>query len=459
MKTSVVSALGALAVCGACVLAPASRAIAQEDVADIPLDDRTIGGDKHKRYLLIGPVPKAEAPAEGFGLVVVMPGGDGSDEFQYFVKRILKYALPDGYVVAQPVAFNWAPGQRIVWPTRKSKVMGQKFSTEDFVAAVIEDVKKQHKIDAKRVFTLSWSSSGPAAYAISLDENSPVRGSYIAMSVFKPASLPDLKLAKGHAYFIDHSPDDKVCPFKMAEEARDKLKAAGAAVEFSTYEGGHGWHGDMWGRIRRGITWLEAAKPAEDDATPEVGAVRGSAEAPSRGSAKVAGGSAKVAAGAMLFATETFELDGGTIQSWQPGPAVDGVEFLWDRATGYRSRASYCLKKTAQRYFPIAQYSRTIDHTGGAGKLSVEAQVKADKATKAVIDVQFLDAAGATLSHEWAAYIGAKNAGDPPADHDWKAYSGTVTIPAGAKQIVIALQIYGPGTVWFDDVTATYEGG
>jgi len=236
-------------------------AFAQDDVADVPLKDKTVGGDDHKRYLLIGPKPgadAAEAPAEGFGLVVVLPGGDGSDEFQHFVKRILKFGLPDGYVVAQPVAFKWAPGQRIVWPTRKSKVPGQKFATEDFVAAVIENVGKEHKIDSRRVFTLSWSSSGPAAYAISLQQDSPVRGSYIAMSVFKPASLPDLKLAKGHAYFIEHSPQDKVCPFSMAEQARDKLKAGGAKVEFSTYEGGHGWHGDVWGRIRRGITWLES---------------------------------------------------------------------------------------------------------------------------------------------------------------------------------------------------------
>ena len=31
-----------------------------------------------------------------------------------------------------------------------------------------------------------------------------------------------------------------------------------------------------------------------------------------------------------------------------------------------------------------------------------------------------------------------------------------MTIPPGTKQIIIAPQIYGPGTVWFDDLGAEY---
>jgi hypothetical protein len=70
--------------------------------------------------------------------------------------------------------------------------------------------------------------------------------------------------------------------------------------------------------------------------------------------------------------------------------------------------------------------------------------------------VIFLDEDGNWLSHEWAAYIGAKEENDPPADHDWKQYSGRVNIPAGATKLRIALQDYGPGKVWFDDVQARY---
>ena len=31
----------------------------------------------------------------------------------------------------------------------------------------------------------------------------------------------------------------------------------GPLVEFATYEGGHGWKGDVFGNIRTGVEWLE----------------------------------------------------------------------------------------------------------------------------------------------------------------------------------------------------------
>ena len=60
------------------------------------------------------------------------------------------------------------------------------------------------------------------------------------MSVFKPGLLPPLEKAEGHAYFLYHSPDDRVCPFRMAEQAEKDLKENGAVVKLTTYQGGHG---------------------------------------------------------------------------------------------------------------------------------------------------------------------------------------------------------------------------
>ena len=31
----------------------------------------------------------------------------------------------------------------------------------------------------------------------------------------------------------------------------------GATVEFNTYQGGHGWHGDIFGNVRKGVDWLQ----------------------------------------------------------------------------------------------------------------------------------------------------------------------------------------------------------
>jgi predicted esterase len=143
-----------------------------------------------------------------------------------------------------------------VWPTKVNPTQGQKFATEDFIEAVIRDVKKQHKIDERNIFTLSWSSSGPAAYAISLQSNTQVKGSFIAMSVFRRNWLPPLDTAKGHIYYLLHSPDDRVCPFSHTEQAKRELMEAGATVQLDTYEGGHGWKGNVYDHIQRGINWL-----------------------------------------------------------------------------------------------------------------------------------------------------------------------------------------------------------
>ena len=232
------------------------RLTAQEDVADIVSQDLRAGKDEQKRYFLIEPAKGAQAPKQGYRLLVVLAGGDGSADFHPFIKRIYKNAVPQGYLLAQPVAGQWTEKQGIIWPTDKSRVERMKFSTEDFVDAVIKDVEEKHKLDPERIFTLTWSSSGPAAYAASLSSDK-ITGSFIAMSVFKPDLLPPLEKAKGHAYFLYHSPDDQVCPFRMAERAADELKKSGAAVKLATYEGGHGWRGNLYDDIREGVEWLE----------------------------------------------------------------------------------------------------------------------------------------------------------------------------------------------------------
>jgi predicted esterase len=239
------------------------RLAAQDDVADIASRDLRAGSDEHKRYFLVEPGKGVKEPKKGYGLLVVLPGGDGSADFHPFVKRIYKNAVPEGYVLAQPVAVKWTDKQEIVWPTDKNRVEGMKFTTEEFIEAVIKDAGGKYKLDPQRVFTLTWSSSGPAAYAASL-AGKGVAGSFVAMSVFKPNLLPPLAKAKGHAYYLYHSPDDRVCPYRMAEKAAKDLEKAGAAVKLATYEGGHGWRGNLYDDIREGLEWLEKNRPAAD---------------------------------------------------------------------------------------------------------------------------------------------------------------------------------------------------
>jgi predicted esterase len=237
-----------------------AAASAQEDVANVPSRDLVAGKDEQKRYFLIGPRKGSNQPKQGYGLIVILPGGPGTADFHPFVKRIFKNAVPEGYLVAQPVAVKWRERQVIVWPTAKNPVKGMTFTTEEFIDAVIEDVAGKHTIDKNRMFTLSWSSSGPAAYAASLT-SAKITGSFVAMSVFQPDRLPDLKKAAQHGYYLYHSPDDAICPYEQAEQAAKELLKAGAKVKLVDYEGGHGWRGPLYDDIREGIMWLENHAP------------------------------------------------------------------------------------------------------------------------------------------------------------------------------------------------------
>ncbi len=242
-------------------VAPASALPEAEDVAGVPAEDLRAGGDEKKRYVLIGFDAERAAPREGYGLLLVLPGGDGSIDFHPFVKRLHQHAVPQGFLTVQLVAPAWTKEQaeNLVWPIEKNTVDEARFTTEECVLDVVKEVQKKVKVDRERVFTLTWSSSGPAGYALSLLPKSPITGTFVAMSVFKPEELPSLKEAKGQPYYILHSPDDFI-PIAMAEKARDDLKKNKAKVEFQTYAGGHGWHGDVYGTIRAGLEWLDQNK-------------------------------------------------------------------------------------------------------------------------------------------------------------------------------------------------------
>lgn len=216
-------------------------------------------GDGIGRYLF-SPAKSKQPPKKGYALLVVLPGGDGSADFHPFVKRIQQNSLGNDFALAQPIATKWSDDQHIVWPTARSRADGMKYTTEEFITAVVDHVAAQIKVDRDRVYLLAWSSGGPAAYATLLQKKSPATGGLIAMSVFKPKLLPELGNAKGRSIYLLHSPHDRVCPYWLAKAARDALTKAGVRTTLVDYEGGHGWKGNVYGNIRRGVEWLEKSK-------------------------------------------------------------------------------------------------------------------------------------------------------------------------------------------------------
>jgi len=229
----------------------ANRILAQDDVAEVPSERIKLA--EKQIYFLIGADGKAQEPRP---LLLVLPGGDGSEEFNSFVKRIWKNVAPE-FVVAQMVAVAAEEKGNIVWPTQKLKHAKQNFSSESFMAAVVKDVSARAKIDPQRVYALGWSSGGPPLYASAASENSPVKGFYVAMSVFKPAEMPRAAAVKGKRFYIYHSPEDRVCPIAMAKQAKIQLTNLGADATLAEYGGGHGWKGNVFEDMRAGIDWLD----------------------------------------------------------------------------------------------------------------------------------------------------------------------------------------------------------
>lgn len=152
-------------------------------------------------------------------------------------------------------------------------------------------------------------------------------------------------------------------------------------------------------------------------------------------------------------------LDSNT-DGWVQGNAIDGVKYMRVENVSRTGKGSLAIIKTAEKYFPVAQWSQPFRHDGKSKFLKVSAWVKARVVTKSIVDVQFLKDGGGgakePIGHKWAIYIGAQEMGDSPAEHDWKEMTGVVEIPEGTQDIIVALQGYGPGSVWFDDITAEY---
>ncbi len=250
-----------LLVVSLCVALAAGPAVGQADVESVSSEQRTVGTDGHKTYFLINAAPESPSPEAGYGLLLILPGGDGSADFNPFVQRIARHAAPDGFLVVQLVAPKWRDGQEIVWPTQRLPDEAQQFTTEEFIDAVLNDVRAARRLDEDRLLLMGWSSSGPVVYAMACQEQTPFDGFYISMSVFKPDLLPAIANAKNRRIAIEHSPDDRVCPFRLAEQARDQLTAAGAAVQFETYPGGHGWRGAIYPRMRQALDFLLRVEP------------------------------------------------------------------------------------------------------------------------------------------------------------------------------------------------------
>lgn len=159
-----------------------------------------------------------------------------------------------------------------------------------------------------------------------------------------------------------------------------------------------------------------------------------------------------------LLKNASFESGREVPAHWVQGQRLDGVKYIWDDTVAHTGRRSLSISKSVERYFPIAEWDQTVPYDGKSQAIEFSGWLKAKEMYKTVLDVQFLTEQG-IATHQWVTFVGAKKLGDPPESFDWKRLGGQARIPAGTKEIIVALQCYGPGQIWLDDVSARFVPG
>ncbi len=143
---------------------------------------------------------------------------------------------------------------------------------------------------------------------------------------------------------------------------------------------------------------------------------------------------------------------------WQEGQLGGGdtrVTTELDSSTFKSGSSSLKFSKSHDSYFPVQLLGQMgIYSKSQTTRLRTRVWVKADQAMKATVAVYFNDDQN-SKKIEFVTYV-AEPSGGKPLTHDWKQYESVTAVPAGTTNISVHLQMYGKGTVWFDDLEVEY---
>ncbi|MBL8750872.1 MAG: hypothetical protein JNK78_17055 [Planctomycetes bacterium] len=383
--------------------------------------EHTIASLPQSLYFVVP--PRQPVARKRGGLVVVLPGGDGSRDFLPWVENGLFAQTPADCAGVLVTSVKWTPEQKVIWPTDESRVEGMKYTTEEYVRAVLADAAKTQPFDPSRTVVVAWSSSGPAVYPMMATKNAPFARAYIAMSVF-PKDV-DFAPAKGRRFLLDQSPDDDVTGFSHVRDAFAALTKAGAVVRLSTYDGGHGWKGDALQRLRGGIEWLLSTEPAPKPVWPVPKEPK---KAPAYGG-KLDN----------LLANGGFEKG---MSGWRFVEASKHLAARTVKDDVREGKQALHLKK--QGGGDVDVVTQTIELPEGATTLVAKAMVKGKGASNAWIKVWLHDNADQPANK------------DPDLVHltgdaEWQALEMSWPT-AGCVRAVLQILMVGDGEVWVDDV-------
>lgn len=199
-------------------------------------------------------VPSDSAPGTPRPLVLVLhPGGE---RLSYYGSRFMSQ-------VVQPALGDL--GAVMVAPDCPARAWGDPLS-DRAVMALLEQVRREHTIDARRILVTGFSMGGRGTWFMA-SHHADLFTAAIPMA----ASIGDEpvdRLGLIPTYII-HSHDDQVVPFAPAERNARQLEMLGRPVRFEDLRGlGHYEMGGYVEALRRAGQWVSAgwSKAAEEAA-------------------------------------------------------------------------------------------------------------------------------------------------------------------------------------------------
>lgn len=129
------------------------------------------------------------------------------------------------------------------------------------------------------------------------------------------------------------------------------------------------------------------------------------------------------------------------------------ADYTWvqNESEAHSGKRALRFRKTADRYNPVAVWMQTVPVSPGTRRVTVTAWIKSENAAKATLGV-IAEKGGEVGKKEWAAYIGPES-GTDSVTLPWTEYQKSLDVPDGTDRVTVTFEMYGPGTVWLDDVT------
>ncbi len=149
-------------------------------------------------------------------LIVAMHGAKGNMSIQASDKayKLISKSDKEGFIVAFPNGYSKFPsGKMATWNAGKCCALARDNEIDDvkFINEIVEYIKKQFKIDAKKVFAIGMSNGGMMAYRLACDSAKLFKA---IASVTGTDITKSCKPSKAVSILHIHAKDDELVLFK-----------------------------------------------------------------------------------------------------------------------------------------------------------------------------------------------------------------------------------------------------